>query len=721
MTRVRILILAGALALVAVPASAHVERSGYWPDPAPDCSIDPCAGGAVPRARSLRSALDHQARGDTRVVCQADSMARLRRSVHSARREGYFIRPTDHRALSKRAARRLLAINRKLAKRCRFQSIQTAVTASGNNDRVVVMPGLYTEPRSRAAKTNDPACDKYETTSDSGNPNALSHAYQLHCPNDANLVAVIGRGEPTAPPPSPAREDRHGIPNVGQCIRCNFQLEGSGVSADDVVIEAGDVAAGDGGPSAAGHKKDVGIFADQADGLVLRNLKVRHAREHGIYILESDGYLFDRFKAYYNGAYAVLTFVEDHGRMQNCDAMGSGDSGLYPGAGAKTSAGRNTQYYPDFRYSQELRRCDSHHNDGGYSGTNGNAVWVHHNNFYDNALGFTTDVFTAPGHPGFPQQGALLEDNNFYDNNFNPFVEGSDVTPYIPAPVGTGMWIAGGNDNIVRHNRFYDNYRRGAMLFAVPDSTVCGPPPVGSSTPVPGCDPAKTSTSYNNQFYGNIMGIAPDGSVRPNGTDFWWDSYPANTGNCWWDNQAAPGSSVTSSPSPLPECAGGKDPGSSVGTGSPTNEGELVGCLAGFSVSGYPNGNSTSCTWTQTPAKPGGSRSRATGPRLPVLALSANPAVPAAFAAPAPRLPKSLGLYTCRDWSRAGTGVRTDLLAALRAWVGGPVEGDRLIGYGSVLEDGFARAFFDLRCAAPYAGGFALYKQYGQAAGFAGA
>ena len=114
------------------------------------------------------------------------------------------------------------------------------------------------------------------------------------------------------------------------------------------------------------------------------------------------------------------------------------------------------------------------------------------------------------------------------------------MKPYIPAPVGTGLWIAGGNDNVLRRNHFYDNYRRGVMLFAVPDATVCGPV-VGSTTPVPGCDPAKISTSYNNSFTANVMGVAPDGAVQPNGTDFWWDAFPGNTGNCWWGNIAAPG------------------------------------------------------------------------------------------------------------------------------------------------------------------------------------
>ena len=95
-----------------------------------------------------------------------------------------------------------------------------------------------------------------------------------------------------------------------------------------------------------------------------------------------------------------------------------------------------------------------HHNLLGYSGTDGNSVWLHDNNFYDNSEGFSTDVFTAPGHPGFPQDSDLLEHNNFYDNNFNSYLpqcaagqkpgpngpnQGcSDVIPTEPIPVGTG-------------------------------------------------------------------------------------------------------------------------------------------------------------------------------------------------------------------------------------------------------------------------------------------
>src|SRR2546421_12946130 len=88
--------LAGALVMPAL-ASAHVERASYWPDPAPDCSVSPCAGGQVPTARSLASAVSTGGVGVTRVVCQPDSVKRLKRSIADATSAGYVLRPTQPR------------------------------------------------------------------------------------------------------------------------------------------------------------------------------------------------------------------------------------------------------------------------------------------------------------------------------------------------------------------------------------------------------------------------------------------------------------------------------------------------------------------------------------------------------------------------------------------------------------------------------------------------
>ena len=318
---------------------------------------------------------------------------------------------------------------------------------------------------------------------DESQTNALSYAHHLQCPNDQSLVNISGRAF-GGDPPQPPNEERRGIPATGPCVKCNLQLEGSGPTPNDVVVDAGRVESGNAGP--VGAVKDVAIRLDRADGAVIRNLTVRHADEHGIYVLETDGYRLERFKAFYNADYGVLTFTSDHGLMQKCEAVGSGDSGLYPGGAPET--GEQT-VESKRRYNTEIRYCDMRHNTAGYSGTDGNAVWLHHNNLYDNANGFTTDVFTASGHPGFPQDSDLLEKNKFYSNNFNPYTGSSDVRPTVPMPVGTGMWIAGGNNNVIRNNWFFDNWRRGTMLFAVPNALICSPP-----TPsIPGCTARPTS------------------------------------------------------------------------------------------------------------------------------------------------------------------------------------------------------------------------------------
>ena len=640
------LALAGVIVLAVVTgASAHIERASYWPDPAPDTAVNPPTGGEVPTVRSLFTALQKKRPGATRVVCQGrvpsmkrvnklkrairrarkrkaslakrrslkrkhrrawrsykkalvrnTSYRRLKDYVHHAHRRGYKLRPSEApRKISKKEGKRLLLFNQKLLQQCKYKEIQPAATAARNNDRIVVMPGVYTEPTARSQPTNDKRCAHLTQENDrqvetgENQKGALSYEYQTKCPNDQNLVAVMGRENGNGKDPQPPRDERRGIPNLGPCVRCNVQMEGSGVGADEVIVDAGRVESGDRDP--IGHKKDVGIRADRADGFVLRNMKVRHAGEHNIYVMEADGYVLERFKVFFPGEYGVLTFVEDHGVMRDCEAAGAGDAGLYPGSAADT--GEQTQEGRQ-RFNQEITRCDMHHNAAGYSGTAANAVHVHGNDFYDNALGFTTDVFTAAGHPGFPQDSTLVENNEFYSNNFDPFEKGSDVEPTIPVPVGTGLWVAGGNNNTIRNNRFWDNWRRGTMVFAVPDATVCAPPEHQA-----GCDPARTSTSFRNKTYGNIMGIDPSGKRDPNGVDFWWDNFAGNANNCWYGNTGRDGNaqSIKTEPSSLPS-----DCGSSVGTGGPAQESELGSCLADFSVE--PGSTGGACPWFDKPPEP---------------------------------------------------------------------------------------------------------------------
>jgi hypothetical protein len=640
-----------ALAVAAPSALAHVERTSYWPNPAPDTSVSPPAGGAPPKVRSLGSALPprkraarrrHRSRtraqvpaftgaykggrsyrardgqGRVRVVCQPSSLTAAKREILRARRSGYRNRPTQPlQRLTAKQAKRWRSYNERFFAACGFREIQPAVTASTNNDRIVVMPGLYTEPRSRATSDFPPECEQYRTTSEKGS-GAVSYAYQYHCPNAQALVAVIGRalGPGQDPPSSPTgRPDPHGIPNEGACIRCNFQMEGSGPAPDDTVIDAGNAASGDGAP--IDPAKDVGVKADRADGFVLKDLTVRHAAEHDVYTLEVDGYQLVRSRYMYAGEYGTLTFASDHGVTRVCEAMGNGDAGVYPGGAPDTGEQQRADFYPTRRLNQLITRCDSHHNNLGYSGTMGNATHVYRNNFYDNTTGIATDSFYAGGHPGFPQDSAVFEQNNIYSNNFNIYGPGSDIESSTPVPIGVGILIAGGNGNRVLGNNIYDNWRRGTMLIAVPDAISCAPAPDAGSPP---CTPQGAATTSNrNVQRDNVMGRAPTGAAMPNGVDFWWDEFPSNAGNCWGPNTGSDGRADTTTSDPPESPTGQPAPGFiakrscesplNVGIGDAHKEAVLVACAA--QVEGT-NNDQASCDWFQPPPKPGSAQAART-------------------------------------------------------------------------------------------------------------
>ena len=504
--------VAGALiASVALPAAAaaHVERPSYWPDPAADTSVTPSAGGQVPTARSLGSALTGP--DETRVVCQDDSLDLAKKSIKKANQDGYKVIPSaKKRKLSDRKAAALKKLNTDLFEECDYEDIQAAVDDSGNNDRIVVMPGHYIEAPSRAKPTDDPACDQYELGDGS-----VSYEYQVNCPNDQSLIFVQGREVGADPPPDPALEDRHGIPDEGDCLRCNLQIEGSGVLPNDVLVDAASDPENTKLKELGTPIKDVGMRIDRADGFVLRNMTFAHALEHGVYVMETDGFLLEDSKYFYNGEYGSLMFQTDHGMTDTCEGMGHGDSAIYPGAAAdvgEDAADDAPVFYPDApRTSNTISNCDIHHNTLGYSGTMGNATRVTDSHFWDNGTAIATDSLGAGGHPGFPQDSARFDHNEIWSNNFNSFEEDSDVVPRVPVPVGVGIFIAGGNNNEIDNNRIWDNWKRGTMLLALPD-------------PLFDLDTVLNSTSHRNRYHDNVMSKDPQGRKDPNGVDFWWDA-----------------------------------------------------------------------------------------------------------------------------------------------------------------------------------------------------
>ena len=499
--------------LAPMTARAHLERPTAFPD----------GTGRIPKYRTS---------GPVLLVCNGTTARAVDRQ------------PQSH------ALRNL-----RLAARCRddgYSSIQAAVNAvRKKGSRIKILPGTY---RERANRT-PPACEK------ALGPKPRSYKEQFRCPHAENLIAIIG--------------DRRPGDGKRLCDAavCNLQIEGTGARPEDVVIRGGFNKKGD-------WAKLNGIRGDRSDGLYLKNFTVELFEFNSIYILETDGFVIDDVVTRYNDEYGFLTFAVDHGVYKNCETYGNGDSGIYPGSASDLNSDSD-KTAPLERWAIEIKNCSSHHSALGYAGTAGNSVYVHDNRFFKNQAGIATDSI-YPDHPGLPQDHGWFEDNLIYSNNNNytekyvqsgrcdkkPSKIGYEkgvVCTVTPAPVGTGMVIAGGNHNYLHDNKVWDNWRTGFMLLAVPAA-------IRNET-----DPTKQfDTSHFNFFVENVMGTSPSGKTLANGIDFWWDDQ--GEGNCWQGNKPIEGRAITHNtlyPGGLPTCAEG---GSKPIPVNPYKSGSVVSC-----------------------------------------------------------------------------------------------------------------------------------------------
>ncbi|MDQ3955658.1 MAG: right-handed parallel beta-helix repeat-containing protein, partial [Actinomycetota bacterium] len=474
-------------------------------------------------------------KGPLLVVCKKSSKARIEK-------------------LPKRVRERNLELLRK-CKRDGYRSIQSAINhVTKKGSRIKILPGRYRE-RKTLAKPMAKGCAELQDTA------VLTYEEQVKCPTLQNIITVFGDSDD---------EDI-----VCDEPVCDLQIEGTGARPGDVVLD--------------GDWKRLNVLrADRADGIYLRNFTAQRAPFNAVYILQTDGFVIDELVGRWNYEYGFLTFASDHGLYKNCEAYLNGDGGLYPGSAAP---------HQGVEPSIEIRRCKSHHNTLGYSGTAGNSTYVHHNKFYKNTLGVVTDSF-FPDHPGLPQNSARFVHNKIYSNNKDyyknytngkcdkPFeemgIEEGTVCPAVPVPIGVGLLIAGGNHNIVGENHIYDNWRYGTMQFWVPAALR------------EEHDPDKQyDTSNYNRYIGNVMGSSPAGKMLPNGLDFWWDEEGA--GNCWEINDGGE-DGITSDPEELPDCTGNPvfSPGDSA------KQAFLVPCATWSREDHHPEG----CDWMEKPEKP---------------------------------------------------------------------------------------------------------------------
>ena len=446
----------------------------------------------------------------------------------------------------------LIAENQALWEQCQasgHRDLQAAVDVAQPGTNIKILPGVYQEEPSLEEPSEE--CANLPARTAALGYQVLSYEQQLACPHNQNLVAVLGKGE--------------------------LQIEGTGAEPEDVVIDAQ-------------YRKLNGIRADRANGIYLRNFTVQRTTFNAVYILETDGFVIDTMIGRWNDEYGFLTFADDHGLYTDCEAYGNGDSGLYPGAPANLNKDNG---HDVGRYAIEIRNCYSHDNLLGYSGTAGNSVWAHDNQFVHNTAGVATDS-AFPGHPGLPQNHALFERNIIANNNEDYYsyvrdgtcakdfadrgYEDGVVCPAVGVPPGTGVLDPGGDDNLWRGNWVYDNDYAGFVSLSVP-GVVRGDLHLS----------AQVGTPHRNRYEGNYLGWTTEFASAPNRIDFWWDGQ--GVGSCWQ------GDAKTLEPLAPPACGAG---GEAAGGGTARYVAEPAKLLKVWSCASYDLATATvpsDCEW----------------------------------------------------------------------------------------------------------------------------
>jgi hypothetical protein len=198
-----------------------------------------------------------------------------------------------------------------------------------------------------------------------------------------------------------------------------------------------------------------GIIAT-TDGVVVENLTVRNYNGNGVYWLSKSvddpiyGYRGSYVTAHNIGVYAIYARNSEYGRFEHCYAAGCEDAGYYIGESQPAHA--------------VITDCIAEHNAMGYSGTNAggdlvieNSIWRH------NMAGLVPNTLDSQeGAPqGHREGGIRIEGNEIYSNN-NLEVP---ATPNAYAVYGTGVAIAGGQQNDVVDNTIRDQGKYGIVLF----------------------------------------------------------------------------------------------------------------------------------------------------------------------------------------------------------------------------------------------------------------
>jgi plastocyanin len=202
-----------------------------------------------------------------------------------------------------------------------------------------------------------------------------------------------------------------------------------------------------------GYKLDNGVKVLGANGVAVENMSARRFTSNGFFWTGVKGFRGSYLTSTRTGDYGVYAFASTDGIFDHVYGSGSPDAAVYVGGCDPCNA--------------LVTDSIGEYNGIGFSGTNANTNMVIMNSIWrHNRVGIVPNTLDSEPYP--PQHGATVVGNLVYDNN-------NVHTPAIDAAIlgqNSGILLAGGNTNLVEHNRVYDHELVGIGVVPIPDKNV---------------------------------------------------------------------------------------------------------------------------------------------------------------------------------------------------------------------------------------------------------
>jgi hypothetical protein len=182
-------------------------------------------------------------------------------------------------------------------------------------------------------------------------------------------------------------------------------------------------------------------------------MTARDYTSNGFFWTGVDGYRGSYLSAIRNGDYGIYSFGSTHGQFDHDYGAGSPDAGFYIGQCTKCDA--------------VITDSLSEWNGIGYSGTNaGGNLLVVKSIWRDNRVGIVPNSGTEELNP--PQKDATFVGNTVYDNN-NAKTAAISIAQLA---IGSGILLAGGNDDVVERNLVYGQQLVGIGAIPLPEKVI---------------------------------------------------------------------------------------------------------------------------------------------------------------------------------------------------------------------------------------------------------